>query len=120
MKYSFSATDDILYELKKSYEDMKRRVEDAETEETDMKKVGVEAEGHTELNVEILSKIIEQAFSSLFSLHIIAVNPTDTCNTQEKTKKEIRDLFVLATISAERSLDEADNVKEKPLSAVMN
>ena len=52
MKYSFSATDDILYELKKSYEDMKRRVEDAETEETDIKKVGVEAEGHTELNVD--------------------------------------------------------------------
>lgn len=119
-KYSFSATDDILYELKKSYEDMKRRVEDAGNGETDIKKVGVEAEGYTELNIEILSKIIEQNFSSLFSLHIIAVNPTDTSNTQEKTKKEIRDLFVLATISAERSLDEADNVKEKPLSAVMN
>lgn len=119
-RYSFSATDDILYELKKSYEDMKRRVEDARKEETDIEKVGVDAEGHTELNIEILSKIIEQNFSSLFSLHIIAVNPTDTSNTQEKTKKEIRDLFVLATISAERSLDEADNVKEKPLSAVMN
>jgi hypothetical protein len=50
----------------------------------------------------------------------MAVNPTDISNTQEKTKKEIRDLFVLTTISAERSLDEADNVKEKPLSTVMN
>ena len=48
------------------------------------------------------------------------VNPTDISNTQEKTKKEIRDLFVLTTISAERSLDEADNVKEKPLSTVVN
>ena len=51
-KYSFSATDDILYELKKSYEDMKRRVEDAGNGETDIKKVGVEAEGYTELNIE--------------------------------------------------------------------
>ena len=49
----------------------------------------------------------------------MAVHPTDISNTQEKTKKEIRDLFVLTTISAERSLDEADNVKEKPLSTVM-
>ena len=48
------------------------------------------------------------------------VNPTDISNTQEKTKKEIRDLFVLTTISAERSLEEADNVKEKPLSTVVN
>jgi hypothetical protein len=36
----------------------------------------------------------------------MAVNPTDISSTQEKTKKEIRDLFVLTTISAERSLDE--------------
>ena len=50
----------------------------------------------------------------------MAVNPTDISKTQKKTKKEIRDLFVLTTISAERSLDEADNVKEKPLSTVMN
>ncbi len=71
-------------------------------------------------DIEILSKIVEQNFSSLFALHIMAVNPTDISNTQEKTKKEIRDLFVLTTISAERSLDEADNVKEKPLSTVMN
>ena len=71
-------------------------------------------------DIEILSKIVEQNFSNLFSLHIMAVNPTDISNTQEKTKKEIRDLFVLTTISAERSLDEADNVKEKPLSTVMN
>lgn len=57
-------------------------------------------------NIEILSKIVEQNFSSLFSLHIMEVNPTDISNTQEKTKKESRDLFVLTAISAERSLDE--------------
>ena len=34
------------------------------------------------------------------------VNPTDISNTQEKTKTEIRDLFIMTTISAERSLDE--------------
>lgn len=107
-RYSFSATDNILYELKKNYENMKQSIENIGEEET----VGYD--------IEILAKIIEQNFSSLFSLHIIAVNPTDISNTQEKTKKEIRDLFVLTTISAERSLDEADNVKEKPLSTVMN
>ncbi len=88
--------------MKKNYENMKQNIEN----------IGYD--------IEILSKIVEQNFSNLFSLHIMAVNPTDISNTQEKTKKEIRDLFVLTTISAERSLDEADNVKEKPLSTVMN
>lgn len=119
-RYSFSATDDILCELKKNYEDMKQSMEDVAAEETDTKKGGVDDEEHTELDIEILSKVVEQNFLSLFSLHILAVNPMDTSNTLEKTKKEIRDLFVLTTISAERSLDEADSVKEKPLSTVMN
>lgn len=88
--------------MKKNYENMKQNIDN----------IGYD--------IEILSKIVEQNFSSLFSLHIMAVNPTDISNTQEKTKKEIRDLFVLTTISAERSLDDADNVKEKPLSTVMN
>lgn len=87
--------------MKKNYENMKQNIDN----------IGYD--------IEILSKIVEQNFS-IFSLHIMAVNPTDISNTQEKTKKEIRDLFVLTTISAERSLDEADNVKEKPLSTVMN
>ncbi len=119
-KYSFSATYDFLNELKKSYEDMEQNTENALDEEAITKQSGADGEESIEFDIGILSKIVEQNFSSLFSLHIIAVNPTDTSNTQEKTKKEIEDLFVLTIISAERSLDEADNVKEKPLSIVMN
>lgn len=119
-RYSFSATDDILYELKKSYEDMKQSIENIGIKEAGSRKGRVVSEENIEFNIEILSKVVEQNFSRLFSLHIVAVNPTDASNMQEKTKKEIRDLFVLATISAERSLDESDNVKERPLSTVMN
>lgn len=74
-RYSFSATDNILYELKKNYENMKQSIENIGQEEN----VGYD--------IEILSKIIEQNFSSLFSLHIMAVNPTNISNTQEKKRR---------------------------------
>lgn len=68
-RYSFSATDNILYELKKNYENMKQNNENVGEEE------------NAGYDIEILSKIVEQNFSSLFSLHIMAVNPTDECNS---------------------------------------
>lgn len=117
-RYSFSATSDILDELRKRYEDIEQSTENAELEETGAKIRRADDEEFA--GIDIVSKAVEQYFSSLFSLHIIAVNPMDENNTQEKTKKEIGDLFVLAPIGAERSLDEADNAKEKPLNAVMN
>ena len=43
-RYSFSATDNILYELKKNYEKMKQSIENVGEEETGSKQDGVDVE----------------------------------------------------------------------------
>lgn len=92
-KYVFSMTLQTLQELKLIYQEMVQLIEresDAEWEAI-IGKTG--DENVEEMNAEVMSKIIEQKFGILFSLHIEAVNPTDERDTQEKSKKELKDLF---------------------------
>ncbi len=119
-KYVFSMTSQTLQELKLTYQEMVQLIEkesDAEREATTDNTGDKNVE---EMNAEVMSKIIEQKFCTLFSLHIEAVNPTDEKDTQEKSKKELKDLFVLNTIGAERGMDETEKGQEKPLNVVMD
>lgn len=117
-KYVFSMTPQTVQELRLVYQETVSLMEgesSAEQEDENTDNENVE-----KMNVEVMAKVIEQKFETLFSLHIEAVNPTDERDTQEKSKKELQDLFILNTIGAERSLDETEKGQEKPLSVVMN
>lgn len=119
-KYAFSMTPQTLQELKLTYQETAPLIERESNTEQEAIIGNTDNENVEEMNTEVMAKVIEQKFGTLFSLHIEAVNPTDEKDTQEKSKKELRDLFILNTIGAERSLDETEKGQEKPLSVVMN
>lgn len=119
-KYDFSMTSQTLHELKLTYQETAQLMEGESNSEQEAITENSDNENVVELNTEIMAKVIEQKFTTLFSLHIEAVNPTDEKDTQEKSKKELQDLFILNTIGAERSLDETEKGQERPLSVVMN
>lgn len=124
IKYIFSVTEETLFKLKKSYDELVQNTEkeiaevkEAPNSNPDEIKREISMEDKTD--VKILSKVVEQNFPKLFSIHISAVNPTNDKDTQEKSKKELSDLFVFRTIGAERALDEAENSQKKPLGAII-
>lgn len=119
-KYDFSMTSQTLHELKLTYQETAQLMEGESNSGQEAITENSDNENVVELNTEIMAKVIEQKFTTLFSLHIEAVNPTDEKDTQEKSKKELQDLFILNTIGAERSLDETEKGQERPLSVVMN
>lgn len=69
---------------------------------------------------EAVAKAVKECFHDLFHLHIFAVNPGNKDDCQERTIKNLQDVFVFKEISAERSLDEAEDQNSKPLAKVMN
>lgn len=71
-------------------------------------------------NIEKIKRIISRNFSKLFILSIYAVNPNDESDVQLKTSAELKELFPIYMISAERSLDEGDNKKESSLTTVIS
>ena len=127
-KYSFIATNDTLNELKKDYYKTIEVVEsnNKSTDEisNDDAKIPIDLEQVQDtknvLNIEIISSIVEKYFFRLFTLQIFAINPNDEKNVQIKSKTELKSLFVLGTVGAERSLDEADDASDRPLGIVMS
>lgn len=127
-KYSFIATNDTLNELKKDYYKTIEVVEsnNKSTDEisSDDSKIPIDLEQVQDtknvLNIEIISSIVEKYFFRLFTLQIFAINPNDEKNVQIKSKTELKSLFVLGTVGAERSLDEADDASDRPLGIVMS
>lgn len=67
-----------------------------------------------------IARAVKESFTSLFHLRIVAVNPTDNQDYQERNIKDFQDIFVFKEIAAERSLDEAEYQNDKPLSRIMN
>lgn len=67
-----------------------------------------------------IAKAVKESFASLFHLRIVAVNPTDNEDYQERSIKDFQEIFVFKEIAAERSLDEAEYQNDKPLSRIMN
>lgn len=127
-KYNFSATKEILDEIEKEYHQTLEILDDSadSTEKTSNISAEIKKDSKcTEetkdgMHTEIISGIVEKNFYRLFSQQILAVNPNEDKNTQIKSKMELKNLFVLGTIGAERSLDETDNASDRPLGTVMS
>lgn len=69
---------------------------------------------------EAVIKAVKEIFPELFNLCIFAVNPNDVEDCQERSIKDLQEVFVFKEISAERSLDEAEDQNNSPLLKVMN
>ena len=61
----------------------------------------------------------ESNIAKLFSLKIKAINPADEKDVQEKSLSELRDLFPLFTITAERDLDETGEKSHSSLQRII-
>lgn len=68
----------------------------------------------------ITATVARESFSKLFSLKILAMNPNDAKDYQEKTSADLNGLFIYRTIEAERNLDESEEKNRHPLSEMMN
>lgn len=75
--------------------------------------------GELEISEKELSTF-ESDISKLFSLKIKAINPTDKKDVQEKSLSELRNLFPLFTITAERDLDETGEKSHYSLQRIIS
>jgi predicted ATP-dependent endonuclease of OLD family len=65
-------------------------------------------------------KTIKKRFSSFFDLIIEAINPNDVLDKQLKTHKELKELFPIYIIQAERGMDESEQPNKTPLSPILS
>jgi predicted ATP-dependent endonuclease of OLD family len=77
-------------------------------------------EGCDEISYEFIQKTIRKKFSSFFDLFIEAINPKDVLDKQSKTHKELKELFPVYFIRAERGLDESEQPNKSPLSPILS
>jgi len=73
---------------------------------------------HPEENICIAS-VVQEAFPHIFEMNIATVNPGNLEDTMLRSKNELKSLFCVRTIKAERSLDESDVYTENPLGKIM-
>lgn len=69
----------------------------------------------------VLKQIIRKEFSNLFELKVYAINPTDQNDFQTKSYENLKGLFVLRKITAERNLGESsEEPRLDPLGSVLS
>lgn len=68
----------------------------------------------------IIAAVVKEQFDKFFSLIVLAVNPTNTYDYQERHLNLLKKLFTCRMIEAERNLDESENKNEHPLANIMN
>ncbi|WP_444498914.1 ATP-dependent nuclease [Veillonella seminalis] len=72
-------------------------------------------------NLQILQQIIKREFHRLFELKIYAINPTNEDDFQLKSYENLKGLFNLRKITAERNLGESNEEPQlNPLGRVLN
>jgi len=71
-------------------------------------------------DISIIAGAVKEQFDKFFSLKVMAVNPSDNSDYQERPTSFLRKLFTCKIIEAERNLDESENRNDHPLANVMN
>ena len=114
-------------ELSKQYQKLYSNVKDEnkdDIENRDSEKEGEQKEEsieyESEINKKLLAQVVEEEFDNIFSVVVRAINPVDEKDYQVKNVALLKELFVLKTIDAERSLDESENSSLKPIGTIMN
>ena len=110
--YAFKAleTGELFTRCKDRYDQLLRtRQEDAPQEE--------KADSYERV---LTTAVVKEYFEKLFSLKVLAINPTDDEDYQEKPLSALSRLFTYRSIEAERNLDESENKNERPLAGIMS
>ncbi len=66
-----------------------------------------------------LGSVVRDAFPSLFEMNIATVNPGNSEDMMPRSKNDLKGLFCVRTIKAERSLDESEAASDNPLGQIM-
>lgn len=66
-----------------------------------------------------IASIVQDSFPSLFEMNITTVNPGNPEDMMLRSKNDLKGLFCVRTIKAERSLDESETASENPLGQIM-
>lgn len=66
-----------------------------------------------------LASVVQEVFPHLFEMNIITVDPGNPENMMFRSRNDLKGLFCMRTIKAERSLDESDSSTENPLGQIM-
>ena len=66
-----------------------------------------------------IKRIISSCFSRFFTLSVVAIHPSKDTE-QIREKRQLKELFPLYVIQAERSLDESEMANSSPLREIMN
>ena len=66
-----------------------------------------------------LANIVQNAFPSFFKINIATVNPSNKADYLQCSRAELKNLFYIKTIRAERSLDESDESSDNPLGQIL-
>lgn len=110
--YSFEEvkTEDLFTQCKGRYDQLLQAIKQDNSHE-------VEQGGY---NRNLTAEVVKEFFENFFSLKVLAVNPNNAEDFQEKSSSALRKLFIYQTIEAERNLDESENRNEHPLTGIMN
>jgi len=73
-----------------------------------------------EISYEYIQKTTRKYFSSFFDLTIEAINPNDVLDKQKKSQNELKELFPIYFIRAERGMDESEQPNKNPLSPILS
>ena len=66
-----------------------------------------------------IASVVQDFFPSLFEINIATVNPGNPEDMMPRSKNDLKALFCLQTIKAERSLDESEAASDNPLGKIM-
>lgn len=76
--------------------------------------------GNEDVHKSFIKPLVKEYFSELLSLRILAINPTNSDDIMIKTQNEIKALFPIRVIRAERGMDESETQNKNPLSPILN
>lgn len=99
------------YGIRISESDIREMFKDVEVSEYEKKKTEI---------INSIKDILSTNFSKIFSLTIKAVNPSNSQIFMNKSIQELKSLFPLYSIRAERNLDESDENKRSSLQSIIN
>lgn len=131
--YSLESDDDLLGNLSPFIIDVEENVTTAtikaeyavKLSEEDLKELIMscyyqDEQGELKLDTNDLRDSISKNFSKIFALNIVAINPKNIQDRQQKQIKELRDFLPLFVINAERNLDETGNRENSSLKPLIS
>lgn len=66
-----------------------------------------------------LAQVVHDSFDSLFTMKVVAVNPSNSDDVKEAKKSDLQNVFNLKVIKAERNMDESEMANINPIGQIM-